>query len=437
MISHRYQDTLDQLPLTSHFGRLVQITPGRIESLGPSAMLGDICRIYQENGGTTRLAEVIAFSPERTTLMPLDDCNELAIGDTIERTTLHRFARVGPGLSGRVVDALANPLDGLLPCTGLRPWPLRGQMLKPIERSIEPNAYHTGMKVVDGCLPLARGQRIGIFAASGVGKTTLIEQIMQNVDTDHIVVCLVGERGREVASLWKSLQNCGLATKATVLAATSDESAPLRARVVNQAMAQAEFLRSQNKHVAIFVDSVTRYAMALREMGLAAGEPPTVRAYTPNVFTQLPRIVERCGGTRSAGSVTAFFTILSETDDNDDPIVEVMKSLLDGHIILSRRIADSGRFPAVDILQSVSRLAEGVLSPEHRIYLSKFRAAMSQLEDARLMIESGLHKQGQNASLDKAISLRTAMERFLEQKARDKISPSQLLSELKALAAQL
>jgi len=294
----------------------------------------------------------------------------------------------------------------------------------------------TGIRAIDGLLTLARGQRVGVFAASGVGKTSLMEQLAAQVESDRTIICLVGERGREVEAIWRKLSRRDDRKRYTVVAATSDESAVLRARAASYALCLADHWRSKGEHVLLLVDSVTRLAMALREIGLAAGAPPTVRAYTPNVFAALPRLVERCGATRSAGSITAIMTVLSETDDVDDPIVELMKSLLDGHIILSRTLAEQGHFPAIDVTRSVSRGAERLHSDEQVKAMREVVAMLAAYEEARVMIESGVYKAGTNLWVDRALAARAAVTAFLRQDSREAAGFDATLRTLQALAGK-
>jgi flagellum-specific ATP synthase len=270
-------------------------------------------------------------------------------------------------------------------------------------------------------LTLAAGQRVGVFAASGVGKTSLMEQLAAQVECDRCILCLVGERGREVEAIWRKLSAGSDAGRYTVVAATSDESAAMRARSVSYALCLADYWRSKGEHVVLMIDSVTRMAMALREIGLAAGAPPTVRAYTPNVFTALPRLVERCGAVAGGGAITAIMTVLSETDDVDDPIVELMKSLLDGHIILSRALAEQGHFPAIDVPRSVSRGADRLVPPEHCKAMRAAVALLGAYEEARVMIESGVYKSGTNAAVDRAVAARPELTAFLRQPSDERV----------------
>jgi flagellum-specific ATP synthase len=302
-----------------------------------------------------------------------------------------------------------------------------------MEREEPAEILETGIRALDATLPIGRGQRIGVFAASGVGKTTLIRQLAAQVACERCVLALVGERGREVESIWRELSQSADAARYTCVAATSDLSPVLRARAIGQALSLAEYWRDAGEHVLLIVDSVTRYAMALREIGLAAGAPPTLRAYTPNVFSALPRLVERCGGARAGGSVTAIMTILSETDDIDDPIAEVMKSLLDGHIVLSRQLAEQGHFPAIDVPRSISRQAPRLMSPAHARNARKAIAALATFEDARIMIDSGLYKAGANVRLDEAVRGREALVSFLQQPGGERVALADTLNRLSAV----
>ena len=254
-----------------------------------------------------------------------------------------------------------------------------------------------------------------MFAASGVGKTTLVEQLSSRVACDKVVVCLIGERGREVERLWNIHTNSQGSAPVTLVAATSDESPSVRIRAMKQALALCEYWRERGEHVVFFVDSVTRLAMALRDIGLAAGEPPALRSFTPNVFTALPEFVERCGAIAGKGAITAIFTVLSETDDVDDPIVETMRSLLDGHIVLSRKLAERGHFPAIDVRASISRVADQVLSDTSQTTALALKASLAVYEESRAMIESGLYQAGANSEIDNAISLWPQIQRFLVQ----------------------
>jgi flagellum-specific ATP synthase len=322
---------------------------------------------------------------------------------------------VGAAFLGRGVDALGHPIDGKGPIRADAFSPLEGIALSPLERVSPTKVLETGIRAIDGLLTLGVGQRVGIFAASGVGKTTLMTQLARQVRADVTIICLVGERGREVESIWNHGLDAAARSRATLVAATSDQSAAMRVRSAHFALALAEYWRSVGKHVFLLLDSMTRLAMAMREIGLSAGEPPTVRAYTPNVFAAIPKLIERCGALKSGGAITAIATVLSETDDVDDPVCELMKSLLDGHIVLTRSLAEEGRFPAIDVPRSVSRQAEGLVEGGNRRHALQIQEWLSLYESSRTLIDTGLYVKGANTNLDRAIERRAATLKFLKQ----------------------
>ncbi|MEM9584758.1 MAG: FliI/YscN family ATPase [Pseudomonadota bacterium] len=420
---------LEEAAQPSRSGVVVRMFPGHIEASGPMCAVGDLCSIETSEQEPV-IAEVAKVDEERIILVPFRQGAQIVPEARV--VSLGAKAKVGVGdeYSGRIIDALGHPLDQYEKIALTERRDLNSKVLKPLERESPQTVLQTGIRAIDGALTLARGQRVGIFAASGVGKTTLIRQLIDQVDTDHCVLCLVGERGREVQSIWDSISNSGQTKRYTCVAATSDEPAALRVRAVKQALCLAEYWRDQGKHVLLLMDSVTRFAMALREVGLAAGEPPTLRAYTPNVFAELPRLVERCGAAVNGGAITAIMTVLSETDDVDDPIVEVMKSLLDGHIVLSRQLAEHGHFPAIDLIASVSRQAETLMSDQHLAAAKALISTLSTYEEAKVMIESGIYKAGSNHAIDRAISLKEAISKLLCQGQSEAISFQETVEDL-------
>ena len=398
------------------FGQVTRISSTYIEASGPEAPVGSLCALEQEAGDVP--AVLVSIDEKRVVLAPLKSVSGLRLRTRVRLVGSAIHPAVGDGFLGRVVDALGRPLDGGEVIVG---GVAREPSIPPLDR-VTPNVQMvTGLRAIDGLTPLAQGQRVGVFAAPGVGKTTLLAQLAAQVEADRCVICLVGERGREVEALWSGLAP-GTRARIALIAATSDETAAMRAQAVEQALALAAEWRGRGHHVLLLLDSATRYAMALREIGLAAGEPPTVRAYTPGVFSALPRLVERCGARRGGGAVTAVMTVLSETDDVDDPITEVMKSLLDGHLVLSRRIAEQGRYPAIDIPRSISRLADQVMTAQHRTLAARALASMSAYEAARTLIDAGVYVAGSNAETDAAVRMRPGLEAFLAQ-GRDASSP--------------
>jgi flagellum-specific ATP synthase len=415
------------------FGRVKSVAPGLIEASGPEAVLGELCSIETKDADPL-LAEVVGIDEARLLLSPLDTVARIALGAKVEAMSAGATVAVGDAFAGRAVDALGQAIDGGPVVRSTLRAPLAGRVPTPLKRAAPAKVIATGIRAIDGLLTLGAGQRIGIIAASGVGKTSLVEQLAVQSEADHVILCLVGERGREVQSLWRMLQGREDQGRFTIVAATSDESAAHRARAPSLALALAEHWRGEGRHVLVLVDSVTRLAMALREIGLAAGSPPTVRAYTPNVFSVLPRLVERCGALSRGGAITAIMTVLSETDDADDPIVELMKSLLDGHIVLSRSIAEQGHFPAIDVVRSVSRGIEKRISRSHRSAQRDVVAMLAAYDESRVMVETGAYRAGTNAILDRAIRSREAILSFLAQAMDERVDFKTSESALCALA---
>lgn len=429
-------NALRALEPAKRVGFVKRAAAGHVEASGPMANIGDICEIRGEARSDALLAEVAAIRDDHIVLIPLDQTVAIACESRVELRGPLSQAPVGDAFRGRLVNALGLPLDGGGAILSEANAPLVGAVMAPMER-LDPNiVLETGIRAIDGLITIGRGQRVGIFSASGVGKTTLVRQLATQVKCDRVVLCLVGERGREVESVWREISADKEPDRYCCVAATSDQSAPLRVRALYQGLALAEYWRERGQHVLLILDSVTRFAMALREIGLAAGAPPTLRAYTPNVFATLPRVVERCGAARSGGSITAIMTVLSETDDVDDPIVEVMKALLDGHIVLSRQLAEQGRFPAIDVNRSVSRQASALMAPAHADSARRVLAMLATYEESRVLVESGLYKAGANARIDEAIRENANIIGLLRQRVNERAAFSDTASRLQALAAR-
>jgi flagellum-specific ATP synthase len=405
-------DRLGVCELFPAFGQVTHIGAGEIEANGPEACVGAHCDIVGDDGRSILRAQVVRVSPSSIKLVPFAGTEGVGVGSKVRRAGVDVATPTGPDFAGRVVDGLGFPLDGK---PAPRPTPYQSQLPQVLDRVTPVVPMATGVRAIDGLITLGRGQRIGIFAASGVGKTRLVDQLVRQIDVSRVIICQVGERGREVEELWRNVCDSGGRRRTTLVSATSDESAPMRVHAVEAALTHAEYWRDAGEDVLLVIDSITRFAMALREIGLAAGEPPTVRAYTPNVLRELPRVVERCGAKRGGGSITAICTVLSETDEVDDPIVEVMKSLLDGHIVLSRRLAQAGHFPAIDIGRSISRLFDKLVSAEHLKAARIARSHLALYDDARILIESGMYKAGGDLDLDAAVAARDALNEFLRQ----------------------
>ncbi|MDR3508515.1 MAG: FliI/YscN family ATPase, partial [Caulobacteraceae bacterium] len=420
MMGHPFLERLSRTDVVTRCGRVTRILPTFVEADGPNAPLGALCQIETRAGQDARgpiqvMAEVVGVKGASIVLAPFDDRVPTFAGARVEACPEADGVGVGDGYLGRAIDGLGRPIDNLpsVRADQRRPW--EGSPTPPLERTATRRVLRTGVRAIDGLLTLAEGQRVGVFAASGVGKTSLIMQMAQQIEADRCVICLVGERGREVEALWSEGLSPQARARTVLVAATSDQSAATRVRAGGQALALAEHWRDQGRHVLLILDSVTRLAMALRETGLAAGEPPTVRAYTPGVFAALPKIVERCGALKSGGAITALFTVLSETDEVDDPVCEMMKSLLDGHIILARRLAEQGHYPAIDVPRSISRLAGELNDRAHRTNVNTAVAQLSAFEASRTLIEAGVYVPGANRELDEALDRRPALLSFLRQ----------------------
>lgn len=431
MIVEPVINRLNLLEPIQRLGRLRRILPGWLEADGPNVPLGTLCEVGAP--GVSVVAEVVRVDHDHIALVPFDETSRLSAGETVRALSGKAAVPVGDEFSGRAVDALARPIDAGGPILAREVASLFEALPEPLERVSPRAALATGIRAIDGLLTLGRGQRVGIFAASGVGKTSLVAQVARQAAPDRLILCLVGERGREVEQLWNEELTGAVRRRATVVAATSDKPAALRVRAVHQALALARHWRAKGEHVLLVVDSVTRLAMAMRDVGLAAGEPPTVRAYPPSVFSAIPRIVEQCGALRQGGAITAVFTVLSETDEVDDPISELLKSLLDGHIVLSRTIAERGQFPAIDIPRSVSRNMHRLIAPED---LRSARTVLSRIacyEESRTLIESGLYSAGSSAEIDAAIASRPAIVAFLSQAMNEPCSPADTQALLSGL----
>ncbi len=424
------QSFLEQIratELVARTGRVTRVSRTHIEADGPAVPLRTLCTIdlaeHQDGlDAEPLLVEVVALSRDGVVLAPFEDARATSLGARVTARSESQFVPVGDALLGRAVDGMARPLDGGPPILASSFHPLLAKPTSPLDRVSPSVPLETGIRAIDGLLTLGKGQRIGIFAASGAGKTSLLGQLARQIEADCCVVCLVGERGREVSAFWNESLSGAARAKSTVVAATSDQSAAMRLRAAEYALAIADHWRGQGRHVLLLIDSVTRLAMALREIGLAAGEPPTVRAYTPNVFAAVPKFVEGCGALASGGAITAIMTVLSETDDVDDPLAELMKSLLDGHIVLSRTLAEQGRFPAIDAPRSISRLASRVRTSNHQASAETAIALLGTYEGARILIETGVYAQGADPEIDRALERRPALLSFLKQRQDERTS---------------
>jgi len=416
-------------------GRVVEVVGQTIESTGPLASVGECCEIVDRTGGR-HLAEVIGFCGTNVLSMPVEDVDGIRYGDEVEALGKGPEIEVGAALQGRVLNALGRPIDGGPAPAASCSMTLDGRPHSPLTRAPIRTPLGTGIRVIDAMLTVGRGQRVGIFGGSGVGKSTLIGMMTRNTEADVTVVGLVGERGREVGEFLEDALGEEGRAKSVVVVSTSDESPLKRMRAALAATTVAEYFREQGKNVLLVLDSLTRYAMAAREIGLAAGEPPTAKGYTPSVFARLARLIERAGQFR-AGSITAFYTVLMEGDDQQDPLVDAVRSLLDGHVLLSRALAADGWYPPVAVMDSISRLMPIVSGAEHReqaALIRKLTGVVSRSED---LVRIGAYKPGTDAELDRALAARAAMREFMIQDSHEHIGFADCLARLAALAAEV
>lgn len=432
MKEHRFLDRIRALDPVVRVGALSRIMPTWLEADGPNVPIGTLCTVGEGAGAVA--AEVVKVDVDHIALVPFGDTSKLATGARVAAHSGDAAVPVGDVFLGRAIDALGRAIDGGGPIYASQTAPLHSELPEPLERTSSKKILETGVRAIDGLLTLGIGQRFGVFAASGVGKTSLMSQLARQVEADCAVICLVGERGREVEHLWSNELPDDVRKRTTLVAATSDKAAALRVRAVYQALAIAQHWRARGKHVLFILDSVTRLAMAMRETGLAAGEPPTVRAYTPSVFAAIPRVVEQCGALKSGGAITALMTILSETDEIDDPISEMMKSLLDGHILLARNLAERGHFPAIDVTRSISRNASALMSRDHLIKARAVLAHLATYETSKTLIESGLYTAGASQTIDAAVSAKPSIDSYLRQEQHDNIPLATAVQGLAAIS---
>ena len=411
-------------------GRLVQAVGSLLEAELPGVGVGTSCIV--EPGV---LCEVVGFRERRALLMPLEATDGASFGSRVTVRDEAIMVNVGDGLLGRVIDGLGRPIDGLPPLPALHRRPIYGGAPPAMKRAPITRHIATGVKVLDGLLTLGCGQRIAITAGSGVGKSTLLGMLARNMQADVNVVCLVGERGREVREfIDHSLGPAGLA-RSVVVVATSEQSPALQVKATFLATTLAEYFRDQGKDVLLMMDSITRLALAQRQIGLSAGEPPTTRGYTPSVFSLLPRLLERAGNGVDRGSITGVYTVLIEGDDIHDPIGDAVRGILDGHIVLSRKLASHGQFPAVQVLGSLSRLMDRVASPAHRAAATRVRDLMATYEENEELIRLGAYRRGSSAQVDEAIERLPRIKEFLKQDASKGFPFKEMLDQLERLAA--
>jgi FliI/YscN family ATPase len=435
MILDQYFGRLETMETWRWSGAVTQLIGLLVESQGPAAAVGDFLEVTTSSGRTIR-TQAVGFREGRVLSMPLEETGGLQLGDTIVLRREEALVEVGPQLLGRVLDGFGRPIDDVGALHGDARYELYRVPPGPLDREPISEPLVTGIRAIDSLLTCGKGQRIGIFGGSGVGKSTLLGSMCRHNSADVSVVALIGERNREVRDfLERELSAEGL-QRSVVVVATSDRPAPLRIRAAFVSLAIAEYFRDQGASVLLVMDSVTRLAMAQREIGLAAGEPPSQKGYTPSVFAMLPKIFERAGRFRK-GSITGFFTVLVEGDDFNEPICDAVRAILDGHIVLSRDLGAAGHYPAIDILQSVSRLAPRLSSTEQNGAAAKIREALAAYHRAEDLINLGAYTAGGNAMLDAAIRVRPKLLSFLKQEPAANSPLPETLHDMQLLAAAL
>lgn len=396
------------------YGKIEQIVGMTVEASGINCNIGDVCKISVKPGKKYVTAEVVGFKDGKVMLMPYSDMDGIGYGSFVENTGEKLMINVSNSLIGRTVDALGEPLDGKEALSGGTLYSINGMRSNPLERPPIAKPLEFGVKAIDGMLTIGKGQRMGIFAGSGVGKSTLMGMIARNIKADVNVIALVGDRGREVMEfIDRDLGPEGV-KRSVLVVATSDQPALMRSKCALTATTIAEYFKDQGKDVLLMMDSLTRYCMAEREIGLSIGEPPVARGYTPSIYASLPKLLERCGNFKT-GSITGIFTVLVEGDDSNEPVSDTVRGIIDGHIMLSRKIAMKNHYPAIDITASISRLMSEIVSGEHKANASKIRKIMSLYQENADLISIGAYKTGSNPELDDAIGRMPAINEFLQQ----------------------
>ncbi len=423
-----YQGLLERLPSWRWSGRVIKSVGQIVESNGPPCSVGEVCQILS-SGEEPAEGEVIGFRNSTVLSMPLRAARGLRFGDRIVTWGRKPALPVGDALLGRVVDGSGLPLDGAGPivATALRPYD--ADPPSPLDRTLIRRPLGSGIRALDGLLTCGRGPRLGIFGGSGVGKSTLIGMMTRNTMADLTVLALVGERGREVREFLEDALGPEGRQRSVVVVSTSDQSPLLRIRAALAATTIAEHFCAQGRHVLLVVDSLTRLAMAQREIGLAAGEPPTAKGYTPSVFSMLARLVERAGQFQH-GSITAYYTVLMEGDDQQDPLVDAVRSLLDGHVILDRQLGSQGHYPAINILDSLSRLMPAVTTPEHRQRVQRVRQLLAAYHRSEDLVRVGAYQPGADPLLDEALAALPALNAFLQQSSTQRLTLDGTVAEL-------
>ncbi len=415
-------------------GKVVQVVGTIIKAVVPGVKIGEICTLRNPWDSWEMKAEVVGFDKDAALLTPLGDIQGVSSSTEVLPSGSVHMVPVGPDLLGRVLDGLGNPMDGGPPLAPETYYPVYADPPNPMKRRIIDKPVPLGLRVLDGLLTCGEGQRMGIFAAAGGGKSTLLSCLVKGAAVDVTVLALIGERGREVREFIEhDLGRDGM-KKAILVVSTSDRSSMERLKASYVATAIAEYFRDQGQRVLLMMDSVTRFGRALREVGLAAGEPPTRRGFPPSVFSSLPRLMERAGNS-DKGSITALYTVLVEGDDMTEPIADETRSILDGHIVLSRKLASANHYPAIDVLASVSRVMNAIVDKEHKVAAGKFRALLAKYQEVELLLQIGEYKSGADALADEAIAKYERLNAFLKQGLNERSTFDEAVAGMRELTA--
>lgn len=411
----RYERVLERTLLTEDSGKITRVVGQVMTGYLPGAAIGSVCAVYPNQGFQRFLAEVVGFKDRNVLLMPLGEMRGVGLGSRIVLERQVATVKVGQQLLGRVIDGLGEPLDGLGPIESLEESLIYNPVGNPLDREPIHEPMDLGVRAINGLITVGRGQRVAIMAGSGVGKSVLMGMMARNSNADVNVIALIGERGREVKEFIEEILGPEGLARSVVVVATSDQSPLLRMRASYVATTLAEYFCGLGKHVLLMMDSVTRFAMAQREIGLSTGEPPASKGYTPSVFAALPKLLERVGAFADKGSITGLYTVLVEGDDMDDPIGDAVRSIVDGHIVLDRKLASRGHFPAIDVLTSTSRVMRNVVSKKFMQMARRMRGHLAVYREAEDLINIGAYKSGSNPEIDEAIRLHSHITAFLRQ----------------------
>lgn len=429
----RYAQNLERRVLVKDIGKVTDVIGHLIEAYLPGAKLGSICEIAAP-GRPSILTEVIGFQDKKVLMMPLTELSAIGFGSRIELLRTSATIRVGESLLGRVINGLGEPIDGKGELKATREARLYTSTVNPLERAPIDSHLDLGIKAINSFTTVGKGQRVGILAGSGVGKSVLMGMMARSTKSDVNVIALIGERGREIREFIEQILGEEGLKKSIIVAVTSDQSPLLRMRGAFVATAIAEYFSDQGKDVMLMMDSLTRFAMAQREIGLNAGEPVTTKGYTPSVFGLLPKLLERAGQFDNGGSITGLYTVLVEGDDMDDPIADSVRSIVDGHIVLDRKLAQRGHFPAIDILQSASRVMSNVITDHHKDVARKTRAALALFRENEDLIRIGAYQAGTDPELDAAVAMSRKLNKFLQQDVKEEWNFEQIINELTSIS---